>query len=546
MKPSFSISGQYVDILNRNIYPAIVHIAEGKIQSVEKTATADAGYILPGFIDAHIHIESSMLVPTEFAAIAVKHGTVATVSDPHEIANVCGVAGVDYMIDNASLSPLKFNFGAPSCVPATNFETAGATIDSVAVASLLQRKEIKYLTEMMNFPGVLFGDQEVMAKIAAAKALSKPVDGHAPGLRGADIVKYAAAGISTDHECVSLEEALDKLAVGMFILIREGSAAKNYEALAPLLRSHPGKIMFCSDDKHPDELCKGHINKLVEKAVSEGYDLFDVLHAACILPILHYGLEVGYLQEGQAADFIVVDNLRTFIISKVYIDGVLVAQNGESLIKTVAIMPINHFSITPLNVASFRLKAKNNSGNSVSCKVIDAKDGQLITGMSTAVLSVIDGNIMPDVLQDVLKIGVVNRYKQAPVSLGFIRNFGLKKGAIASSVAHDSHNIVFVGVDDDAICEAVNAIVNTKGGISLYDEEKVTIMPLPVAGLMSAENGHVAGHQYEILDRGAKALGSPLAAPFMTLSFMALLVIPAFKITDKGLFDVHKFDFLEL
>ncbi|KAA5536643.1 adenine deaminase [Taibaiella lutea] len=546
MQSSFFISGQYVDILNRTVFPANIQVENGKILSVEKVEKADDHYILPGFIDAHIHIESSMLVPTEFAAIAVKHGTVATVSDPHEIANVCGIAGVDYMIENAGHSPLKFNFGAPSCVPATTFETAGAVIDSNDIKALLQRKEIKYLTEMMNFPGVLFEDREVMLKIAAAKALGKPVDGHAPGLRGKDAFRYAAAGITTDHECVSIEEANDKLAAGMNILIREGSAAKNYTALAPLLKSHPGKIMFCSDDKHPDELCKGHINLLVKRAVAEGYDLFNVLYASCILPVLHYGLDVGYLLEGQAADFIVVKDLKEFEIEQVYIDGSLIVENNKSFIETTPVKPINHFSISPLKQEDFQLKSKDRNAETASCKIIDALDGQLITNASEAILKVADGNIITDIRQDVLKIGVVNRYNSAPVSMGFIRNFGLQRGAIASSVAHDSHNIVFVGVDDNAICEAVNAIIDCKGGISICDGTATDVMPLPVAGLMSDKDAFTAAAQYEKMDKAAKALGSKLTAPFMTLSFMALPVIPSLKITDKGLFDVDRFDFVTL
>lgn len=546
MQTAFSINGQYVDILNRTIFPAVVHIEDGKIHSVEKVEKAGAHYILPGFVDAHIHIESSMLVPSEFAAIALKHGTVATVSDPHEIANVCGIPGVDYMIENASHVPLKFNFGAPSCVPATNFETAGAIIDSKDIAALLQRKDIKYLTEMMNFPGVLFDDKEVMAKIAVAQSFSKPIDGHAPGLRGENVRKYAAAGISTDHECVSLDEALDKLSEGMYILIREGSAAKNYEALAPLLKSHPGKIMFCSDDKHPDELCRGHINLLVKRAIAEGYNVFDVLHAACILPVQHYGLDVGYLKEGQPADFIVVDDLKSFKIEQVFIDGKVVMEKGESLISAVDILPINNFSITPLPVAAFQLKANNVKAKTQHCKVIEAINGQLITGFFDMDIKIEDGNLVSDTERDILKIGVVNRYSQAPVAIGLIRNFGLKKGAIASSVAHDSHNIVFVGVDDISICEAVNAIIESRGGISLYDGDACKTMALPIAGLMSNKNGYEAAALYEELSEGAKALGSKLSAPFMTLSFMALPVIPTLKMTDKGLFDVGKFEFVNL
>ncbi len=541
MKQQHIISGQYVDIGNRQIFPAEVTIDNGKISKVARLESAEDQYILPGFIDAHIHIESSMLVPSEFAKIAVIHGTVATVSDPHEIANVCGIDGVDYMIENAALSPLKFNFGAPSCVPATSIETAGAVINAKDIESLLQRDEIKYLAEMMNFPGVLHNDEEVMAKIAAARLLQKPVDGHAPGLTGALAQQYAAAGISTDHECVSLEEALDKIAAGMYIIIREGSAAKNYEALAPLLKSHPDRVMFCSDDKHPDELLKGHINALVTRAVAEGYDLFDVLHAACIMPVLHYKLDVGLLKEGDPGDCIVVGNLKDFNVLQTYINGELVAANGTSHIADKPVKIINNFSAGLKKTDDFIIAYPTDSATHAHCKVIDALNGQLITRASEAVLPVNNGAVQTDVSQDILKIAVVNRYNDAPVALGFIRNFGLKKGALASSVAHDSHNIVAVGVDDESICNAVNVIIQHKGGISLCNSSSTEVMPLPVAGLMTDKDAGTAAGQYEHLDKAAKELGSKLSAPFMTLSFMALPVIPALKICDKGLFDVEAF-----
>jgi adenine deaminase len=545
MPASFVISGQLVDIHNREIYPAQVTVSDGKIESILGVEQAGEQYILPGFIDAHIHIESSMLVPEQFAAIAVTHGTVATVSDPHEIANVCGIEGVEYMINNAARSPLKFNFGAPSCVPATPFETAGAVINAKDIETLMSRSEIKYLAEMMNFPGVLHRDEEVMAKIAFAKQYNKPVDGHAPGLRGKEAQSYADAGMTTDHECVSLDEALDKIAAGMYILIREGSAAKNYNALAPLFNSHPDKIMFCSDDKHPDELLKGHINTLVKRAVAEGYNIYDVLHAACILPVVHYGLDVGLLRINDPADFIVVNDLKDFKIQSVYIDGALVAAEGKTLIRTNIPKEINNFNIAEKETKDFNLVTTTNQA-AITCKVIDAIDGQLITGMSHAELRIIDGCIIPGVEQDILKIGIVNRYHEAPVAMGFIRNFGLKKGALASSVAHDSHNIVFVGVDDESICRAVNLLIKYKGGISLSDGKADDVMPLPVAGLMSDQDAWTASAQYERLDNGAKQLGSKLTAPFMTLSFMALPVIPSLKITDKGLFNVNEFTFIDL
>lgn len=545
MSASFELSGQLVDIHTRQIFPARITVSDHKITSIVQVEKADDQYIMPGFIDAHIHIESSMLIPEQFAAVAVTHGTVATVSDPHEIANVCGIKGVTYMIDNAARSPLKFNFGAPSCVPATPFETAGAVIDAGDIGVLMSRKEIKYLAEMMNFPGVLHQDEEVMAKIAFARQFNKPVDGHAPGLRGKEAHTYASAGITTDHECVSLDEALDKIAAGMYILIREGSAAKNYEALAPLLLSHPEKIMFCSDDKHPDELLKGHINALVKRAVAEGYDIYDVLHAACILPAVHYGLDVGLLRVGDPADFIVVNNLKDFNINQVYIEGVLVAAEGKTLIRTGVPEEINNFNIASKEIKDFNLSTSVTNAT-VVCKVIDVIDGQLITGMSEAELPIVNGCIIPDIEQDILKIGIVNRYHEAPVAIGFIRNFGLKKGALASSVAHDSHNIVFVGADDGNICTAVNLLISHKGGISLCDGKTSDVMPLPIAGLMSDRDAWTASAQYERLDNGAKQLGSKLTAPFMTLSFMALPVIPSLKITDKGLFDVNKFAFTDL
>lgn len=546
MTDTFSLSGQYVDVLHRTIFPAELTISNGRIAAVKRLETAPQQYLLPGFIDAHIHIESSMLVPTEFARAAVVHGTVATVSDPHEIANVCGIEGIMYMLDNAAQSPMKFNFGAPSCVPATAFETAGAVIDAAAIETLMQREDIKYLAEMMNFPGVLHQDASVMTKIAAAHRHGKPVDGHAPGLRGEAARQYAAAGISTDHECVSLEEALEKIDAGMYILIREGSAARNYAALAPLLGSHPGKVMFCSDDKHPDELVKGHINELVARSVALGYSLWDVLHAACVLPAQHYRLDVGQLREGDPADLIVVDSLEQFNVLQTYINGHKVAENGQSLIPAVPVQPINHFTITAQQPAAFALAAPRPDADQVRCRVIGALDGQLITEATEAFLPVINGNIESDKEQDVLKIVVVNRYQAAAPAVAFIRNFGLKRGALASSVAHDSHNIVAVGADDESICRAVNAVIAHQGGISLDDGIAAEAMPLPVAGLMAATDAATAARLYESLTEKARQLGTSLAAPFMTLSFMALPVIPLLKMTDKGLFDVSAFDFLQV
>ena len=547
----FNLDVNLVDILQKEVFPVSISVEKGVIRSVlKRDPKPDLPFLLPGFIDAHVHIESSMLVPAEFARLAVVHGTVATVSDPHEIANVCGLKGVEFMIQNGNSAPFKFFFGAPSCVPATTFETAGASLGPSDVEFLLKKKEIKYLSEMMNFPGVLNADEEVMKKIRAAMDQDKPVDGHAPGLRGAVAKQYIEAGegdgsvvISTDHECFTKEEALDKLKYGMKIIIREGSAAKNFEALVELLHDYPDHIMFCSDDKHPDSLVQGHINELCRRAVAKGIDVFHVLKAACLNPVFHYNLDVGLLKDGDPADFIVVRDLVNFEVLQTYVNGELVAQNGESLIETQnsnGQEVINHFKVSRKSVEDFEWPL-NGRG---SVPAIEALDGQLITNKITVIPKRENGMIVSDPQNDLLKIVVVNRYANVEVSKSLIRNFGLKQGALASSVAHDSHNIVAVGVDDESICQAVNLIIANKGGISCIKENLEMVLPLPVGGLMSAEDGYRIAELYSLIDRAAKEAGSKLSSPFMTLSFMALLVIPHLKLSDKGLFDGDKFQFV--
>jgi adenine deaminase len=540
---SFSLTGNLVDIHVQKTYLARITVANKKITSITKAlpGALSVGYILPGFIDSHVHVESSMLVPSEFARLAVVHGTVSTISDPHEIANVCGMQGVEFMIANGKTVPFKFNFGAPSCVPATIFETAGATLDADDVEQLLERPEIRYLSEMMNFPGVLFKDEQVMKKIAAAHRLGKPVDGHAPGLRGEDAKKYIDAGIYTDHECFTKEEALDKLKYGMNILIREGSAAKNFEALISLLNDHPHKIMFCSDDKHPDSLVEGHINQLCARAVAKGIDVYKVLRAACLNPVLHYKLNVGLLREGDAADFIVVNDLKKFEVIQTFIDGVLVAENGQSKIKSSKASIVNNFSCIKKQPVEFEVTWNNER----EIPVIEALDGQLITNRLSLAPKVVNGKIVSDTEHDILKLVVVNRYNNAPVAKSFIRNVGIKTGALASSVAHDSHNIVAVGVDDESICKAVNLVIEKLGGVSAVGNGREMIVSLPVAGLMSNEDGYKVAKDYTAIDQFSKELGSPLGSPFMTLSFMALLVIPYLKLSDLGLFDGTKFEFVK-
>lgn len=535
------VQGNIVDIQNKRIYKGEVEVVDGKIKEIRAINHTTENYILPGFVDAHIHIESSMLVPSEFAKIAVVHGTVATVSDPHEIANVLGVKGVDFMIENGKKVPLKFNFGAPSCVPATSFESAGAIIDSDDIKLMMENPDIKYLAEMMNYPGVLFDDDEVLKKIEHAKNNNKPIDGHAPGLRGDDVTKYISAGITTDHECFTYEEALEKLQKGMKVIIREGSAAKNFEALIDLLPDYFENMMFCSDDKHPDDLLVGHINQLCERAVAKGIDIFKVLRAACLNPVKHYNLDVGLLEKGDDADFIVVDSLEKFNVLQTYINGELVAENGRSFVKSVDFEVLNNFNTDKKNVTDFEFKS-----TAEKIRVIEALDGELVTNEIEIDSLIKDGNLVSNTQNDVLKMTVVNRYKNTAPSIAFIKNFGLKEGAIASSVGHDSHNIIAVGVSDQAICRAVNLLIENRGGVCAVTEHEEKIVSLPVAGIMSDKSAEEIGKSYAELDEMAKQMGSMLRAPYMSLSFMALLVIPSLKLSDKGLFDGNTFKFTSL
>ncbi|PTM20845.1 MAG: adenine deaminase [Bacteroidetes bacterium] len=536
------IEGNLVDPVKREIYPALLEIEDGIISHIKPAEKVTAGrYIIPGFVDAHIHIESSMVVPAEFARLAVQHGTIATVSDPHEIANVCGIEGVEYMIENSRLVPMKFHFGAPSCVPATDFETSGARLDFEEVEQLLDREDILYLSEMMNWPAVLNDDPAVYAKLNAAKKRGKPIDGHAPGLMGERAKKYASAGITTDHECFTYEEGLDKIRCGMMIAIREGSAAKNFQSLIPLLGEFPDRIMFCSDDKHPDDLLEGHINQLAARAVAQGFDLFDVLSACSVNTIRHYNLPVGMLQKGDRADFAIVSDLEQFHVSETWIDGECV-YNGSVQFSNPEAAPINHFTKSEVKNQDFEIRTDHDG--LLEVPVIVALDGELITEKHVETLQADQGLILPDPDRDILKIALINRYKKSPVSVGFIKNFGLTAGAIASSVAHDSHNIIAVGTDDESLRRVVQLIMDHEGGIAVASPDGDEILPLPVGGIMSSEPAEQVAEKYKHLTERAKAMGSKLQAPFMTISFMGLLVIPSLKMSDLGLFDGETFQFV--
>lgn len=539
---SMIVESHLIDIRQRNIFAARITVENGRIKSIEKIDKAVENYILPGFIDAHVHIESSMLLPSEFAKAAVLHGTVSTVSDPHEIANVLGKSGVYYMIENGKKVPFKFNFGAPSCVPATTFETAGATLTANDIDELLALDDVKYLAEMMNWPGVIFDTPSVSAILEVAKKHEKPIDGHAPGLTGEQALKYISKQISTDHECYMLEEARFKLKNGMNVIIREGSAAKNFDTLESLIDNYYERMMFCSDDKHPDDLLVGHINLLVKRALQKGHDLFKVLQIACINPVDHYKLNVGTLQVGNPADFIMVDNTTDFNVLKTVVDGKIVAENGISYISTQPERIVNNFNASFKKASDFDITLHDEHVN-----IIEVLDGQLITNKIQGRVPIKEGLGQTDVDNDILKICVVNRYTDAPVATAFIKNFGLKSGAIASSVAHDSHNIIAVGVDNASIALAVNLIIDNKGGLSAINNSGFNqeVLPLPIAGLMSPESCEIVAEKYTRLVKMSRDMGSRLTSPYMSLSFMALLVIPSLKLSDKGLFDGEKFEFCE-
>ena len=541
MEKSFVVTGKVVDIFNRRIYNAKVYVLNQKIQKIEETNEEFANYILPGLIDAHVHIESSMMIPSSFAMAAVKHGTVATVSDPHEIANVMGIEGVEFMIQNSKKVPFKFYFGAPSCVPATSFETSGAVISEKDIKTMLENPDIHYLAEMMNFPGVIFNDKDVIAKIAHANNLKKPIDGHAPGLSGDKLKIYSDYNITTDHECTTVDEAIEKINCGINIQIREGSAAKDFENLFPLLNNYPEKVMFCTDDCHPDDLIKGHINKILKNSVEKGADIFNIIRAATFNPVKHYNLDVGLLRENDPADFIVCNDIVSFDVLQTYINGKNVFDNGVVLIEPVVENPINRFNCKAISEKDIVVPY-----NGLNIQVIVARDGDLITGKTIEKPLVKNSYIESDTERDILKIVVINRYNASKPAVGFIKNFNLKSGAMAGSIAHDSHNIIAIGVNDADIVSAVNRLIINKGGIVAIDGVRIEELKLDVAGLMSTEKAEIIADKYHKVSKMVNELGSRLTAPFMTMAFMALLVIPDLKIGDEGLFDVSKFEFTSL
>lgn len=538
----YIIEGNIVDVVHKKIYPGRIHVSNGYIRNIVPGKVNLDQYIMPGFVDAHVHIESSMLTPEAFGALAIKHGTVGVVADPHEITNVLGTEGFRYMLDDAGNAVIKIRYGVPSCVPATPLETSGADINAKTIESLFQEDKRFHLAEMMNFPGVIVGDDDVMEKISVARRYGRVIDGHAPGLRGEELKKYAEAGISTDHECAEIGEAMEKIKLGMHILIREGSAAKNFEALIPLMNEYPEKLMFCTDDAHPDELSVRHIKQMVIRALEKGYDFWSVLRSTTLNPVRFYNLDMGLLQEGDPADFLVCDDLKNMKIHGVYVNGNRVYDGDNAVRNSGKSGVINNFRAGRITKEDINVHYRD--GRRI--RVIQAQDGSLYTKSLVIEPKHNKGHVVQDIEKDVLKIVVVNRYRNAPPAVAFIHGFGIKRGALASSIAHDSHNLVAVGTDDEYIVKVLNRVIDAKGGIAFTGGDTIELLPLPVAGLMTTEPGEKVAIQYARLNKLAQDAGSGLHAPFMTLSFMSLLVIPELKIGDKGLFDVNSFGFTDL
>lgn len=553
------IEANIVDVVRNKIYPARISF-DTCIQKIQPIANTPDIYILPGLVDAHVHIESSMLPPSEFARLAVRHGTLAAVSDPHEIANVLGVAGINFMLENATHVPFEFVFGAPSCVPATLFETSGAVITSGIINQLFFKRKVSYLSEVMNFPGVIHEDPDIMEKISIAWKYGKPIDGHAPGLSGNDLRKYVQAGISTDHECTTLKEADEKIRLGMKILIRHGSAAKNFDTLYPLIRKYPDKVMFCTDDFHPDDLLRGHINQLLANGIAKKLDLFSLLHAAIVNPMVHYQIDLGLVQLGDPADFIVVDDLKNFSVRQSFYHGICTYDRMGEELGPVSTSPAavpsekprkynkslfgrgsntklpNCFGAAKISVSDIKVIA-----TSSKMRIIQAFDGEIVTKQLFHEVQK-DSLVRANVKEDMLKIIVLNRYRPAKPAVAFVRGFGLNQGALVSTIAHDSHHIIAVGCDDISLVTAINHIIDLKGGLAAYYNNTLTDLKLDIAGLMSSASGEEVAHRYEVLNNIASTMGCALTSPFMTLSFMALLVVPELKLSDKGLFDVDLFE----
>lgn len=532
------ISGNIVDLVSRKIFTGTLNIQNGVIVSIVEFSSPQTNFIIPGFVDSHVHIESSLVIPSTFANIALKHGVIAAVCDPHEIANVCGVEGIKFMVENSKSTQFQFFYGAPSCVPATTLESSGAIISSDEIEQLFRENVCSHLSEMMNFPGVIYDDTEVLRKLNVAKKYGKKIDGHAPTLSGEALKKYISAGIDTDHECSTIEEAIEKIHLGMKILIREGSAAKNLEALKELFNLYPDRLMLCTDDCHVDNLLQGYINEIVKGLLKDGYNLFDVLSASSLIPITHYNLPIGLLQINDSADFNEVNNLIDLEILDVYVKGGRVESQGSIAPAT----PINNFRASKIAINDLKVESSKGTYN-----IIEALDKELITLHNTFYFNGLS-DINSSYLQFGLnKIAVMDRYSSDSIPfVGFIRGFDLRSGAFASSIAHDNHNIIAIGSNDRDLCDALNSIIGSNGGISFSQVGHTNLLALPIGGLMSLSPAEWVSEKYNSIQNDIKAAGCSLTSPLMTLAFMALIVIPQLKISHKGLFDFTAFNYIPL
>lgn len=536
------IEGNIVDIHTDTIYPAKITVNNGIIIDITKNNGHYNEFIIPGLVDSHVHIESSLLIPSRFAEIAVTHGTIAVVSDPHEIANVCGLEGIKFMIDNGKTTPFIFSFGAPSSVPSTIFESNGAIIGPSEINTLFKKFKLNYLSEVMNYPGVINGDIEIIRKLNIARKFRKKIDGHAPEVKGISLKQYAKYGIETDHECSNIDEAIEKINLGIKILIREGSAANNFEELSPLIDLYPSKVMLCTDDFHADLLLRFHINELIKRGLKKGLNLFNLLRAASLNPKDHYNLPIGLLRVNESADFAIIDNLTDFNIIQTWIKGIAVFSNSKVHFKSKRVKIINNFKVEPITYDQLAILPKGNK-----IQVINLIEGELITLKSIENAKIVNNEVISDIANDILKLVVINRYKRKAIPvICFVKNFGLKSGAIASSISHDSHNIIAVGTNDEDLLSSINKLISNKGGLIATSGNSSVLLTLEIAGLMSQKSISIVSTKLNKLNNLVKSFGCKLKSPFMTLSFLSLIVIPHLKLSDKGLFDVDSFSFTDL
>ncbi|DAB17033.1 TPA: adenine deaminase [Candidatus Gastranaerophilales bacterium HUM_18] len=542
-----------VNVLSEEIHKADIAIKDGIIAGIgenysgEKEIDIQGAYVTPSFIDGHVHLESTMMLPSEFAKVALPAGTTTVIIDPHEISNVLGLHGISFMHEAVKNLPLDVYTMLPSCVPATPFETSGFDLNSYDLSLLIDKPWVLGLAEMMNFPGVLNQDNNVMAKLELAKSRGKCIDGHAPYLHGKDLCAYIASGVKSDHECTTPDEAVEKLRLGMYVMVREGTAAKDLDALMPVLKTcNTRKCILVTDDRHPADL-KEHINGMVRRAVEAGVDPVKAIQIASLNTAEYFGLKnLGAIAPGYKADLLILPDLKTFKPDLVIKNGVVAAENGKliaELPENEALAVRNSVNVRWITPEDFRIEA---NGSKVTA--LEVIPHQLITKSVVSEVKIEDGNAVSNIDNDTLKICVIERHRATGnIGKGFVKGFNLKCGAIASTVAHDSHNMIVIGTNDADMYAAAVALIKCKGGkVVVKDGEVISELPLPIAGLMSDRNFDYVVNKCEELNKTAHSIGCRIEDPFMTMGFLSLPVIPELKVTDKGVFDTNKFDFIDI